>query len=789
MAGEKLSKERIGGKLDALQRRVAELEDAAIKQRVLDRRLLRSNTVLRAACSIGHLTFRYADEEDLVREVCAALTESRGYFNAWIALLDEAKRFVKLRVAVPDKGFAELIRGMHNGKWPPCMQRALESPEVVTIVSPPSSCNGCTRAGSYAGGGGMSVRLEHSGRLYGLLVVSVPCHGCGEDAEEQSLFREIARSAAFGLSRIEREKIRHRASEALMRSEEKYRDLFENAVDPIFVLDDGLRFRDVNRRAVELLGYSRSEFLRMSLREIIPSEQIPRFEIEREKLKKEGAYEKFVGKMLRKDGSRIDVEVSSSAIIEGGAMAGSRDIVRDVTERTRMEEAIRYQAYHDYLTGLPNRMLFMEHLTLELHQARRNGSMLAVFFMDLDRFKHVNDTLGHAVGDQVIREVAGRLRACMRESDTVARIGGDEFTMLLPQIGQPDDAAFTARKIIAVLQRPFVVEGHELNLSTSTGISTYPCDSDNAETLLKNADIAMYHAKERGRNNYQFYNSSMNARTTERLLLENSLRRTIERGELVLFYQPQVNIKTGRTVHMEALVRWQHPELGMLAPLQFIPLAEETGMIAAIDEWVLRTACSQNRAWQEAGCPHLRITVNLSASQFQQRHFAEKILEILQDTGLSPGSLEIEISESSAMQSIEHALPGLLKLHKRGVGFSIDDFGTGCSPLSCLKKLPIRKLKIDKSLIRGIPHDPDDQAVVNAVIAMARKLKLEVVAEGVETGEQLAFLHSNGCEDLQGFLFGVPRPPGECAGLMHCICGPYFDGTPYNDTNGNASTP
>ncbi|MBZ0157729.1 MAG: EAL domain-containing protein [Alphaproteobacteria bacterium] len=773
MMGEEMSKEQAGGELDILRRRVTELEKRVAKHRLFEKRILRINTILRAVCSINQLMIKQMDEDGLLREICGTLTESRGYYNAWIALLDESRRLVKLREAIPGKGFDELIRKMHEGKWPPCTQRALEPPEAVATISTPSSCGGCPLVGSYWGGGGMSVRLEHSGRLYGFLVVSVPAPIVEEDEEELSLFQEVARDVAFGLYRIEMERMRLRALEILRKSEEKYRDLFENAIDPIFILDDELNFCDVNKRAVELLGYSREEFLRMNLHDIIPPEQILRYEIEREKLQKEGAYEKFVGKMRRQDGSFIDVEVSSSAIIEEGVIVGSRDIVRDITERKRMEEAIRYQAYHDFLTGLPNRMLFMEHLTLELNQARRNRSMLAVLFMDLDRFKYVNDTLGHAVGDQLIREVAGRLRACMRESDTVARIGGDEFTMLLPQISQPDDAAFTAKKIISILQRPFVIDGHELHISTSTGISTYPGDSENAETLLKNADIAMYHAKELGRNNYQFYNPSMNVRTIERMLLENSLRQTIERSELVLFYQPQVNIRTRQVVHMEALVRWQHPELGMLSPLQFIPLAEETGMIASIDEWVLRTACSQNRAWQEAGYTNLRIAVNLSARQFQQRHFAEKISEILQDTGLSPHSLELEISESSAMQNIEHAFPTLMKLNEMGIRFSIDDFGTGCSSLSYLKKLPIRKLKIDKSFVRGIPQDPDDQAIVNAVIAMAHQLKLEVVAEGVETEEQAAFLHSSGCEDLQGFLFSVPRPSEECGALMHCVDGHY----------------
>ncbi|MFO0752517.1 MAG: EAL domain-containing protein [Thermodesulfovibrionales bacterium] len=441
--------------------------------------------------------------------------------------------------------------------------------------------------------------------------------------------------------------------------------------------------------------------------------------------------------------------------------AANRLMLQEIGERKRVEEQIKHQASHDFLTGLPNRMFFMEHLAAALARARRDRTLLAVMFIDLDRFKNINDSLGHSAGDQLLKEVAVHLRECLREEDTVARIGGDEFTVLLSGIGRSVDIAGVARKVLSLFEKPYVVEEHAFHISASIGISTYPGDSEYAETLLKNADIAMYYAKEQGRNNFQFYNPSMNVRTLERMILENRLRQTLDRGELVVYYQPQVSVETRQITGAEALVRWEHPELGLLNPMHFIPLAEETGFIIPLDEWVLRTACAQNKAWQDAGYPSLRVTVNLSARQLQQSNLEELIVQVLQETGLPPGSLELEITESTAMQNIDLAVPNLARLTERGVRFSIDDFGTGYSSLSYLKKLPVQKLKIDKSFVRRLPKDPDNKAIVTAVIAMAHSLKLEVVAEGVEKKGQFLFLEENKCDAVQGYYFSAPLPAEE----------------------------
>lgn len=467
----------------------------------------------------------------------------------------------------------------------------------------------------------------------------------------------------------------------------------------------------------------------------------------------------FIGeaKGKRKDNSSLDVQCCANLVKdETGTPLCIMVSCIDITERKAMEEAVRYHAYHDFLTGLPNRTLFMEHLNCALAQARRLHAKTGVLFLDLDRFKNVNDSLGHTAGDQLLKEVAERLKLCMRESDTVARIGGDEYTVLLTHISHADDASKIAKKIMAALQRPYIINNHELRVTASIGISTCPEDGETAEALLKHADIAMYHAKEQGRNNYQFYNPVLNIRTVERIVFESSLRKTLERGELIVYYQPQLDTGTRQIICAEALVRWQHPELGLLNPMQFIPLAEEIGIIMPIDEWVLRTACAQNRAWQEEGYPPLCITVNLSAHRFQQPDLAEMVARILRDTCLKPEWLELEITESIAMRDVGNTILNMIRLTGMGIRFSIDDFGTGYSSLSYLKKLPIHKLKIDRTFIRGLTADPDDQAIVNAVIAMAHSLKLEVVAEGVETEDQLAFLHSSGCDGIQGYLFGEP---------------------------------
>lgn len=424
----------------------------------------------------------------------------------------------------------------------------------------------------------------------------------------------------------------------------------------------------------------------------------------------------------------------------------------------RVEAMIRHQASHDPLTGLPNRLLFNERLSLALASAHQNGEMLAVIFLDLDRFKNVNDTLGHPVGDLLLQSVSRRLTNCLRVGDSMARWGGDEFTVLLYNINTPEEATKICQLIIQSLSTPFDFEGLELYIKASLGIALAPYDGEDAETLLKNADAAMYKAKQKGRNNYQFYTQAIGSKVSEDLNLENHLYKALKNSEFVLHYQPQINLNTGKIVGMEALIRWQHPERGLIPPDRFIPLAEETGLICQIDEWVMRTACLQNRAWQLLGLPPMRIAVNLSARQFLQPHTVQTIAEILSETKLNPEYLEIEITESIAMTDVSFTVSVLQQLQDMGINISLDDFGTGYSSLWSLKNFPLNNLKIDKSFVADLVTGSSGATIVKLAIALGQGLNLQVIAEGVETAEQLAFLRSHQCDIGQGYFFSKPIP-------------------------------
>jgi diguanylate cyclase (GGDEF)-like protein/PAS domain S-box-containing protein len=436
---------------------------------------------------------------------------------------------------------------------------------------------------------------------------------------------------------------------------------------------------------------------------------------------------------------------------------------KDITERMHAQERLQYLAYHDVLTELPNRALFMDRLEHALSLAGRGLSRLALLFLDIDRFKVINDTLGHDVGDGLLQSVARRLKESVREVDTVARVSGDEFAILLEGVDAMDDLTAIARKLLEAFASPFVLPHRELYVTTSIGVSVFPADGRDALTLLKNADTAMYRAKEAGRNTYQFYSADMSARAVERLALETGLRRVLEREELVLYYQPQVDLKSGRLLAAEALVRWRHPQLGLVQPAEFIGLLEDTCLILPVGEWVMHTAAAQAREWRRAGARELRVTVNLSARQFSAPGLVDTVTRLLDAHGLKPGLLEFEITESVLMQHAPSTVETLTRLADMGCRIAIDDFGTGYSSLAYLKRFPIHVLKIDRTFVRDVPDDPDDAAIVGTVVAMAHNLKLEVVAEGVETDKQLAFLRACGCDAMQGNLVSRPLPAGDFA--------------------------
>ena len=428
---------------------------------------------------------------------------------------------------------------------------------------------------------------------------------------------------------------------------------------------------------------------------------------------------------------------------------------------TLAADQVEHLAYHDALTGLPNRPLFMDRLIVALAQAARANQKLAVFFLDLDRFKEINDSLGHSVGDILLKTAAERVRRCIREGDTVARFGGDEFTLLIPKIDKVEDAAKIADKIIRTLKQPFVINEQELVVTTSIGVAMYPNDGLDPETLVRNSDSAMYRAKDQGRDRFQLYASEMNAQAVERLALEATLRKAVNERQLVLHYQPVLEAATGTIVGVEALIRWKHPKRGLLPPSEFITLAEVSGLIVPIGEWVVRTACKQLRSWEKRLGKPLIMAVNLSARQFQHPEIVESIRAALEESDVDPASVEIEITESSAMQNVDHAVFTLRQLKALGVKIAMDDFGTGYSSLNYLKRFPIDLLKLDQTFVREVMTDARDAAIVGAVIVMAHRLGLKVIAEGVETQEQLEYLRREGCDFIQGYLYSPPLPAAE----------------------------
>jgi diguanylate cyclase (GGDEF)-like protein len=445
--------------------------------------------------------------------------------------------------------------------------------------------------------------------------------------------------------------------------------------------------------------------------------------------------------------------------------------LRESESKLEHARRVEYLAYHDGLTGLPNRSKFSKLLSQRISEARRYNKQLAVAFLDLDRFKQINDTLGHEAGDQLLQEVAARLQVCVRDSDTVARLGGDEFVVLLPDMEEGKDAATVAQKILAVIGKGFTLIGHEFRVTASIGISLYPQDGDDEQTLTKNADIAMYQAKSEGKNNFQFYSEKLNANSLERLTLESSLRHALERNEFRLYYQAKRDIRSGRIAGMEALLRWEHPDLGTVAPMQFIPVAEDTGLIVPIGKWVLKTACLQSVAWQKEGLPPLSVAVNMTARQFSDEYLLQDLASILKDTGMNPHLLEIELSESLLIHDVETTLRILTGIKSLGVRIAVDDFGTGYSSLATLQRFPLDTVKIDRSFIGELVGPSEGSALADAIIAMGKSLSLTVVAQGVETKEQADFLRAHACDELQGFYFNRPLPAYQFAQLMRAQSG------------------
>nr|WP_284047368.1 EAL domain-containing protein [Pseudomonas aeruginosa] len=578
----------------------------------------------------------------------------------------------------------------------------------------------------------------------------------------------LSRSAVLNARAVDRQqKVLKRSNQALLASEERFKSIAEAASDWIWEVDGHFVFTYLSVRFRDVTGYQPEAWIGRRLDELLDSDTVNIVKW-LEGLPDAGAPSSLVCAFRDSQGQARVGKLSASAI-RNGVASGYRGTAADITDEVEAHAKIQHLSLHDALTGLPNRnklFQFLERLLAE----KAGKSPVAVLMLDLDRFKPINDSLGHAAGDRMLQEVATRLSACVSQDDTVARMGGDEFTLLLPSQGDREialkRAIQVAELILGRLARPFTLEGREFFVTASIGVALSPQDGAELSLLMKNADTAMYHAKEMGKNNFQFYQAEMNARALERLELESDLRRALELGEFVLHYQPQFTGDGRRLTGAEALLRWQHPRRGLVPPSEFIPVLEEIGLVAQVGDWLLAEACKQLRSWHKAKVRVPKVSVNLSARQFADGQLGERIAAILYETGIPPACLELELTESILMSDVAEAMQILSGLKRLGLAIAVDDFGTGYSSLNYLKQFPIDVLKIDRSFVDGLPHGEQDAQIARAIIAMAHSLNLMVIAEGVESQAQLDFLREHGCDEVQGYLFGRPMP-AEQFGMLY----------------------
>jgi diguanylate cyclase (GGDEF)-like protein/PAS domain S-box-containing protein len=565
---------------------------------------------------------------------------------------------------------------------------------------------------------------------------------------------------------------RELSSQSLREAERRYHSLFDNAIEGIFRTSPAGKYLDANPALARIYGFDSIEDLMASLGDIRRQLYVDpgRREEFMSVIRVRGSVAGFESEVYRKDGSTIWISENARAVFDAaGNVQHYEGTVEDITERKRYQARIEQQANYDELTGLANRALLKDRLQQSILTAATYGTNLAVAFVDLDRFKYINDSLGHQVGDQLLKEMAARLKSCVREWDTVARLGGDEFVLLFNGTTGSESVQQAVERMLTVVAQPWATSQGEFQITSSIGVAVYPNDGADAETLLKHADAAMYRAKDMGRNAFQFFTAEFNAQMTARLELEGKLRRALEREQLLLHFQPRVDLTSGRLLGAEALLRWQIPGEPMILPSRFIPLAEETGLIVTIGRWVLQAACAQNKAWQDAGLPPIAISVNVSTRQFMQDSFVDVVAEVLRETGLEPQYLELEITESMVMHDAERLMEMLDQLKALGIQIALDDFGTGYSSLNYLKRFAVDRLKIDRSFVKDVTVNADDAAIVRTIIALGHNLGLKVIAEGVETQAQLAFLRRNLCDEMQGYFFSAPLGAGQFETLLRSV--------------------
>ncbi len=756
-----------------LERRAADLAGEVATRERAERQLRRVLRARKVMAECNRTLVRATDEARLLDDMCGFLVELGSYDIAWVGLArHDAERTIETVASAGDE--TGLLTSFRFSWADNALGRGLAGeavrtgqPQVVhDIASDPRVVRWRAVARARGFNAAAALPLAYGHDSFGVLCI-VAAEKDAFDADEVELLVELADDIAYGIHTL-RARVAQQRTEATLRLRNRAIEESLNAI----VISAADRAADnpilyVNPAFTLMTGYTPEEAIGRNPRILIGLDwDQPDIQRLREAVH-DGRDARVTLRCYRKDGTLFWNEIALASVHDPhGEVSHFIAIFNDLTERKGYEAQLEQQANHDALTGLANRNLLNDRLQQAMIRAQRNARSVAVMLLDLDRFKLINDSLGHAVGDELIREVARRLADCVRHGDTVARLGGDEFMVVMSELVSDDDAALLASKLLQAVSAPMRLSGHEMVVNGSLGVSLYPRDGEIAATLVKNADVAMYRAKELGRNRFQFYAPEMNARMLERLELENSLRRALEHDELELHYQPKVELATGRVVGAEALIRWRHPSLGLVPPGDFIPLAEETGLIVLIGEWVIATACRQLKAWREQGLGELSVAVNISVRQFQHESLVAVLDAALRASGVAPRQLHLEVTESGVMSNPEAAIVTLRALKALGVLISLDDFGTGYSSLNYLKRFPIDSLKIDQSFVADLTSSAEDAAIAVMVISLAHSLGQEVVAEGVETEAQLDFLRRHQCDEMQGYLFSRPLEAHAFASLV-----------------------
>lgn len=723
-----------------------------------ERNLGRVNRLYAAWTECSNLIVREVDEVTLLERVCEILVERVPFKLAWIGQANAQGVVSVIASSNRNSTYLSQLTIVTDAKQPMgqgpmgiALREGRSSIQNDFVLNPDVPWYAMALAENFNAVAAFPIR--RGGAVFAAIAVYSEEHNYFS-SDLITLMQGLAYDVSYALENFDRERQRQAANAELLLAAR----VFQHSKEGILVTDGQNRIISVNQSFTEITGYAAEEVIGKDPAMLASARQDRDFyQAMWHSIALSGGWQGELWNRRRNGEVYPELLTINCVRNEQGEIVNYIGIFSDISERKLAEERIQHLAHYDTLTGLPNRALFGDRLQQALIYAQRNQSSVALLFMDLDRFKQINDTLGHGIGDQLLQMVAQRLLECIREQDTVSRQGGDEFIAVLPGTDAAG-AEMVAEKILASIIQPYTIEGHELRISSSIGISLYPDHAQDADALIKYADVAMYQAKENGRNKYLHFDPSMNATAYERLQLENSLRGAIERNELQLYYQPQVDLIDGRLIGCEALVRWKHPAMGLVSPASFIPIAEETGLIIPISDWILEEALRQARAWRDAGLPELVMSVNLSALQFRQGNLQAQVDTLLKRYELPAHVLDLELTEGVLMQGVERTLSMLHELTMMGVGLSIDDFGTGYSSLSYLKRFPIQKLKIDQSFVRDVISDSNDATMVRTIILMAHSLKLHVIAEGVETEAQADFLRQAGCERAQGYYFGRPMP-------------------------------